>query len=106
MCSVDDQMAYTAFARDHGPLNLAFTFSAFLAIHDKLSVSRGPSSSINLRQSPELKHRPICLYTNPEAKMKSNMVLMVALYYVSRNLRLVAMIIERFQLILTADSPK
>jgi cell division cycle 14 len=37
--AVDDQMAYCPFSRDYGPLNLAFTYSACLALHDKMNVS-------------------------------------------------------------------
>lgn len=38
MLSVDDDMRYTSFAMDHGPLNLAFTFHACIRIHEKLEV--------------------------------------------------------------------
>jgi hypothetical protein len=36
---VDDEMRYTPFAKDYGPLNLAYTFDACIAIYGKLHVS-------------------------------------------------------------------
>ncbi len=36
---VDEEMDYIPFAKDHGPLNLAFTFHACVLIHDKINVS-------------------------------------------------------------------
>ena len=65
---VDEEMQYIPFAKDSGPLNLAFTFHACVRIHDKLESSR--------------KHRPACLYTSCDAEAKSNMALMAALYFV------------------------
>jgi hypothetical protein len=35
-----------AFSRDHGPYNLAYTFRACVAIHDKLSVSSFTSAAV------------------------------------------------------------
>ncbi|KAL0253859.1 hypothetical protein I308_101237 [Cryptococcus tetragattii IND107] len=65
--TLDDDMRYTSFAMDHGPLNLAFTFHACIRIHEKLekATERG---------------KPVCLYTTTEPKMKSNMILIAALY--------------------------
>lgn len=36
--SVDDDMVYTPFKNDHGPLNLAYTFDACVRIYDKINV--------------------------------------------------------------------
>jgi hypothetical protein len=36
---VDDEMRYIPFAKDYGPLNLAYTFEACVAIHTRLNVS-------------------------------------------------------------------
>ncbi|KIR94912.1 cell division cycle 14 [Cryptococcus deuterogattii CBS 10090] len=65
--TLDDDMRYTSFAMDHGPLNLAFTFHACIRIHEKLEKARE-------------RGKPVCLYTTTEPKMKSNMILIVALY--------------------------
>jgi len=87
--AVDEEMRYTPFSMDHGPLNLASTFHACLKIHDKLQAivtpdHEGPTDSPNL-QARSTRHKPLCLYTSPKATMKSNMALMVALYSVSRS---------------------
>ncbi|OWZ57057.1 cell division cycle 14 [Cryptococcus neoformans c8] len=65
--TLDDDMRYTSFAMDHGPLNLAFTFHACIRIHEKLEKARE-------------RGKPVCLYTTTEPKMKSNMILIAALY--------------------------
>lgn len=84
--AVDDEMAYSAFSRDYGPLNLAFTYAACLIIHEKLGVSwltvLRPETQL-MYQPKESRSRPVCLYTSPDAETKSNMALMVALYFVS-----------------------
>ncbi|KAK8844760.1 hypothetical protein IAR55_006610 [Kwoniella newhampshirensis] len=65
--SLDDEMAYASFAMDHGPLNLAFTYQACLRIHERL-------------EKTEANKKPLCLYTSPDPKTKSNMTLVVALW--------------------------
>ncbi|ODN89731.1 cell division cycle 14 [Cryptococcus wingfieldii CBS 7118] len=65
--SLDDELRYTSFASDHGPLNLAFTFLACIKIHEKLERARD-------------RRKPVCLYTTTEPKTKSNMILIAALY--------------------------
>ncbi|WVQ72246.1 hypothetical protein IAR50_001795 [Cryptococcus sp. DSM 104548] len=65
--SLDDELRYTSFASDHGPLNLAFTFHACIKIHEKLERARD-------------RRKPVCLYTTTEPKTKSNMILIAALY--------------------------
>nr|XP_031862049.1 uncharacterized protein CI109_002462 [Kwoniella shandongensis]KAA5529121.1 hypothetical protein CI109_002462 [Kwoniella shandongensis] len=65
--SLDEEMRYTSFAMDHGPLNLAFTYQACLRIHERL-------------EKTEAKKKPLCLYTSSDPKMKSNMTLAVALW--------------------------
>ncbi|WVQ82894.1 hypothetical protein IAT38_005030 [Cryptococcus sp. DSM 104549] len=64
--SLDDEMRYTSFAMDHGPLNLAFTFHACLKIHEQIEKASSK--------------KPVCLYTTTEPKQKSNMTLIAALY--------------------------
>ncbi|WWC90188.1 uncharacterized protein L201_005121 [Kwoniella dendrophila CBS 6074] len=66
--SLDEEMHYTPFAMDHGPLNLAFTFQACIRIHDRL-------------ERTEARKKPLCLYTTTEAEKKSCMTLAVALYF-------------------------
>ncbi|WVQ94156.1 hypothetical protein IAU59_001234 [Kwoniella sp. CBS 9459] len=66
--SLDDEMHYTPFSTDHGPLNLAFTFQACIRIHDRL-------------ERTEERKKPLCLFTSPEPTQKSNMTLIVALYF-------------------------
>ncbi|WVO15977.1 hypothetical protein L204_103642 [Cryptococcus depauperatus] len=65
--TLDNEMRYTSFAMDHGPLNLAFTFHACIKIHEKLEKAKE-------------KRKPVCLYSSTDPKIKSNMVLIVALY--------------------------
>ncbi|WVR03049.1 hypothetical protein IAU60_000038 [Kwoniella sp. DSM 27419] len=67
--SLDDKMHYTPFAKDYGPFNLAFTYSACLRIHNRLELT-------------EARKKPLCLYTTGEAERKSNMALVAALYFV------------------------
>jgi len=43
--TIDDQLLYTSFYQDWGPLNLAMVYKACLLIHGLLKV-RGQSSSI------------------------------------------------------------
>ncbi|KAL7420425.1 cell division control protein 14 [Cryptotrichosporon argae] len=62
--SLDKDMAYAKFHEDHGPLNLSMTFDACIKIHEKLE-----------------KKRTYCLYTDPDPEMKSNMTLVVCLYF-------------------------
>ncbi|GFZ44538.1 hypothetical protein JCM24511_02261 [Saitozyma sp. JCM 24511] len=64
--SLDEDMGYIPFADDFGPLNLAYTFDACVAIHAKLE---------------EDKLRPMCLYTSIDVKVKTNMALIAALYF-------------------------
>ncbi|WVF66542.1 hypothetical protein IAT40_001282 [Kwoniella sp. CBS 6097] len=66
--SLDEEMRYTPFSKDHGPLNLAFTFQACIRIHDRL-------------ERTEARKKPLCLYTSPEPTQKSNMTLIVTLYF-------------------------
>ncbi|WVW81277.1 hypothetical protein I302_103268 [Kwoniella bestiolae CBS 10118] len=66
--SLDEEMHYTPFSKDHGPLNLAFTFQACIRIHDRL-------------ERTEAKKKPICMYTTTEPEKKSCMTLIVALYF-------------------------
>ncbi|ORY26505.1 protein-tyrosine phosphatase-like protein [Naematelia encephala] len=66
--SLDEEIKYTPFALDHGPMNLAMTFLACVAIHDKINAK-------------ETKHKSLCLYTATDSKAKSNMALMAALYF-------------------------
>ncbi|WWC97560.1 hypothetical protein V866_004444 [Kwoniella sp. B9012] len=66
--SLDEEMHYTPFAKDHGPLNLAFTFQACIRIHDRL-------------ERTEARKKPLCLYTTTEPEKKSCMTLIVALYF-------------------------
>ncbi|OCF41021.1 hypothetical protein I317_05132 [Kwoniella heveanensis CBS 569] len=66
--SLDEEMHYTPFSADHGPLNLAFTFRALIKIHDRL-------------ERTEARKKPLCLYTAPEPTRKSNMTLIAALFF-------------------------
>ncbi|WWC67309.1 uncharacterized protein I206_101217 [Kwoniella pini CBS 10737] len=66
--SLDEEMHYTPFASDHGPLNIAFTFQACIRIHDRL-------------ERTERRKKPLCLYTTTEPTKKSCMALVVALYF-------------------------
>ena len=82
-------MRYSPFAMDHGPLNLAFTFHACMKIHEKLQACllycRDDAADELPGQARSYRHKPLCLYTSPKAKNKSNMALMAALYYVSES---------------------
>lgn len=81
-------MYYLAFAKDYGPLNLSYVFDACQTIHTQLTVSL-THTNVNLKwvltdqANPEV---PVCVYTAPNPKSKSNMALMVALYCVSYQL--------------------
>ncbi|WWC57596.1 uncharacterized protein I303_100128 [Kwoniella dejecticola CBS 10117] len=66
--SLDEEMQYTPFASDHGPLNLAFTVQALVRIHDRLELT-------------EARKKPLCLYTTDEPTKKSCMTLVVALFF-------------------------
>ncbi|KAK4685178.1 cell division cycle 14, partial [Tremellales sp. Uapishka_1] len=66
--TLDEEMRYNSFAMDHGPLNLAMTFHACIAIYEAIHAS------------PH-KRQAVCLYTSPGAETKSNMALLVALYF-------------------------
>jgi cell division cycle 14 len=79
---VDDEMRYIPFAKDYGPLNLAYTFEACVAIHTRLNVSYLELLGF-LADVQEKNGKPICLYTSTDPKMKSNMALLVGLYAVS-----------------------
>lgn len=84
-------MAYTPFANDHGPLNMAYTMQAFLRIFEVVQVSLfwtymdmdTIAHPVQARENSPRPTKALCLYSDPNPKVKSNMVLIVALYYVS-----------------------
>lgn len=77
-------MRYVPFAQDYGPLNQAYTLEACWAIHSRLvsflPLSRTSSADIQKVATDE---RPVGLYTSEDPKQKSNIALVVALYFVS-----------------------
>jgi cell division cycle 14 len=81
MAKVDDRMVYTPFKNDHGPLNLAMTFEALLAIHSHINVCvRGYGYHTDTKQMDV--NRPVCLYTSSNPQTKSNIALVAALFTV------------------------
>ena len=78
---MDNEVNYIPFAKDYGPLNLAYTFEACVAIHTKLHVSSLFRSA--RADEKEKNGNPICLYSSTDPKAKSNMALMICLYCVS-----------------------
>ncbi|EIW73017.1 hypothetical protein TREMEDRAFT_25011, partial [Tremella mesenterica DSM 1558] len=65
--TVDTEMSYISFAKDHGPLNLAYTYAACVIIHEEIAKTS--------------RRKALCIYTTSEPKVKSNIMLAVALYW-------------------------
>ena len=81
-------MAYQPFHKDHGPLNLAYTFEACVWIHERLEVSGVPQCHLIQERTDQqskkwAQTKPVCLYTSQDPKQKANIALIVALYFVS-----------------------
>lgn len=46
LSAVDDILVYTPFKNDYGPLNLAYTYDACVALYEKMKVRSLKSSQI------------------------------------------------------------